>query len=201
MFPTIWPVQLSLLSTRPWQRIRPRCRMGAPPHPPSHPRETAPRHCSPPGNLPRWGPSRGTTPLWPWFRMGMCLPPLPYSEHQKAQNLSVSHRGVRVARCSLPSSPSHRCLWSLKTGHMQDRRQHSSRSSSPEHSHSICKVTAKGQTAPSAESFAFEFGGWNVFGLSIIAHLQKSCNTSVRNSLYSDCVPPPFYPQLFTCVS
>lgn len=140
LFPTTWPVQLSLLSTPPWQMIRPRCRMGAPPHPLPHPLETAPLHRSLLGNAPCWGPFRGTTPLRLWRRMGTRLPHLLASEHQKAQDLFVSHQWVRADHCSLLSRPSHQCLWSLKMGHMQAQRQRSSRFSSLEHFRLICKV-------------------------------------------------------------
>ena len=149
LFRTIWPTQPSLSSIPLGRRIQPSCRMGAPPHLLHHPLQMARLHCCPLGNLPCLGPFHGTTPLWHWFRMGMCLPHLPYSEHQKAQNrvLFVSHRWVRVAPCSLLSRPSHQCLWSLKMGRMQDQRQHSSHFSSPEHFHLICKVTSHQQTA------------------------------------------------------
>lgn len=166
LFPTIWPTQLSLLSTPLWQRIQPRCRMGAPPHLLHHPLQMASLHCCP------LGPFHGTTPLWHWFRTGMCLPPLLYSEHQKAQNrvLFVSHQWVRVAHSSLLSHPSHQCLWSLKMGRTQDQRQHSSHFSSLEHFHLICKVTpcqqtasTKGQTISRGLVLYFLFvwgGGW-----------------------------------------
>ena len=149
LFPTIWPTQPSLLSIHLHQRIQPSYRMGAPPHLLRHPLQVARLHCCPLENLPCLGPFHGTTPLWHWFRMGMCLPPLPYLEHQKAQNqvLFVSHQWVRLDPCSLLSHPSHQCLWSLKMGHMQDQRQHSSHFSSLEHFHLICKVTSHQQVA------------------------------------------------------
>ena len=149
LFPTIWPTQPSLLSIHLHQRIQPSYRMGAPPHLLRHPLQMARLRCCPLGNLPCLGPFHGTTPLWHWFRTGMCLPRLPYLEHQKAQNrgLFVSHQWVRLDPCSLLSRPSHQCLWSLKMGHMQDQRQHSSHFSSREHFHLICKVTARQQVA------------------------------------------------------
>lgn len=148
-FPTIWPTQPSLSSTPPRRKIRPRCRTGAPPRLLPHPLRTALlRGCSL-RSRPCWGLFPGTTPLWRWSRMGMCLLPLPYSEHQKAQNQVpfASHQWVRVDLCSLLSRPSHQCLWSLKMGHIRDQRQRSSHFSSPEHFHLICKVTPRQQTA------------------------------------------------------
>lgn len=50
-------------------------------------------------------------------------------------------------------------------------------------------ASADGQTASGAQELYFWVWGWHVFRLSIITDLQKSCNTSIRNSLYSDCLP------------
>lgn len=85
-------------------------------------------------------------------------------------------------------------------GHMQARRQHSSRSSSRGHFHLICKVSlqqeaaiAAGQPVSRGLVMHFSVGGRRVEGGEIyvgienlMAELQKFCKTSLRSSLYPD---------------